>query len=116
MKRCVLLLSGFIFLQGCANFWEDENPAHYTRDKAAGAAMEKLVRYADLHHVPVYQFRGPYFMESLGGDFPTYRVCFKIPNSYYYCHDHLTGIEDSGLYKRGVPKDDRNLWLEKQPG
>ncbi len=115
MKRYFLLLSGFIFLQGCANFWDDENPENYTKDKAAGVAMEKLVRYADLHHVPVYQFRGPYFMESLGGDFPTYRVCFKIPNSYYYCHDHLTGIEDSGSYLKTKPYTERMNWLKSQP-
>lgn len=114
MKRYLFLLSGFLFLQGCSNFWESENPAHYTRDKAAGNAMEKLVRYADLHDVPVYQFRGPYFKEGLGGDFPTYRVCYKHP-IHFFCYDDWTGNEDSGLYANGESPTERMKWLKRQP-
>lgn len=113
MKRN-LWLAGLVFLQGCSGFWESENPDHYTRDKAAGNAMEKLARYADSHSVPVYQFRGPYFKEGLGGDFPAYIVCYKHP-VHFFCYDDWTGNEDSALYANIESPTERMKWLKKQP-
>ncbi|WP_303672524.1 hypothetical protein [Vampirovibrio chlorellavorus] len=114
MKKCILLLSGFVFLQGCAHLWDSEDPADYTKDKAAGRALTRLVRYADSHSVPVYEFRGPYFKEVLGGAFPAYIVCYKHP-THFFCYDDWTGNEDSGLYVTGESQTERMKWLKKQP-
>ncbi len=114
MKRYLLLLSGFIFLQGCAHLWDSEDPADYTKEKAAGRAMTRLVRYADLHHVPVYRFRGPYFTEGLGLDFPIYIVCYKHP-AHYFCYDDWTGNTTSGPYIPGNTRTEAMKWLHKMP-
>jgi len=78
-----------------------EKPAAYAKDRAAARAMAKLVRYAEANHIPVYQFKGPYFSVSLGLDFPTYVVTFKHPK-HYFIYDDWTGNIDSDLNSLGV--------------
>lgn len=58
----------------------------YVKPKAAGRAIEKLVQYTEKHKVPIHEFKGPYFKESLGLDFPVYFVCYSHPQ-YYFCFD-----------------------------
>jgi hypothetical protein len=108
----VLIAVWFIF--GFLNDVNNPDPQNYTKDKAAGQAMEKLVRYAEAHHVPVYQFKGPYFSDVLGQDFALYAVCYKHPK-HHFCYDHWTNTEDSGPVQPGEKKSERMKWLERQP-
>ena len=81
-----------LLLTGCK-----EDPAVYSKDKAAGRAMERLVRYADSQRVPVSQFQGPFFKENIGGEQVTYMVCYKS-KTHYFCRDDWSGNEFGGVF------------------
>lgn len=54
-------------------------------------------------------------MGALGADFIACVICYKRP-IYFFCYPDWTGIEDSGMYKPGQPKGNRNRWLKENSG
>jgi len=63
---------------------DGEKPSAYAKDRAAARAMVKLVRYCQRYNIPVDQFRGPYFQDVLGLNYPAYIVSFNHPDHYFF--------------------------------
>ncbi|MDX2086070.1 MAG: hypothetical protein SFZ03_11865 [Candidatus Melainabacteria bacterium] len=97
-----LFLVGSIWFFVGLFFFSDPDPQNYTKAKAAGYTMEKLVLYAEEHNVPVHEFKGPYFEESLGLDFPTYEVCYKHER-FSFCRSDWTNHVFTHMIEPGDP-------------
>ncbi len=80
----IALAVGLFYLD---EWWFDRKaPETFSKPNADARARKHLIEYSKEHNVSFYEFKGPYFKEHLGLDFPVYTVCYRNPN-HYFCYD-----------------------------
>jgi hypothetical protein len=102
---------GFMIYQDCTRNMTEI----YSKPNADARAHQKLWDYATENHLSVRDFKGPYFSDSVGLDYPTYVVCYKSTERFFCLHDYTNMISYGRWNNTDLEEPSLARWLFKEP-